>query len=226
MDNKFRKKRPKKPLTREMILKRAMKMADQQGLEKLSMRKLAGKLGVEAMSLYNHVKNKDDILDGIVDLIFLEVEWPMEVDWKEAMRERSLSIRQVIKKHPWAIHILESRPNPGPITLGYHDRVIKCLRQANFSLRLTSHAFSTLDAFTFGFVMQEQALPFETEDELKIVADEILNSFPKQMFPNLFELTSEYILQTGYSYANEFLFGLELVIDGLDRQFQIEQASQ
>ncbi len=210
-------------LSKEAIIKMAIKMADKDGLSKLSMRNLAKKLNVEAMSLYNHIKNKDDILDAIVDQIFREVSWSTEVNWKEAMRQRSISIREVLHKHPWAIHLLESRQNPGPITLAYHDRVIRCLRQANFSLRLTGHAFSALDSYTYGFIIQEQNLPFENQEQLKQVASVILNNFPKDEYPSLFEFTSDYILQPGYSHSKEFLYGLELVIEGLDSRFQKEQ---
>ncbi|MEZ4741136.1 MAG: TetR/AcrR family transcriptional regulator C-terminal domain-containing protein [Bdellovibrionota bacterium] len=222
-ENKNSKKKRNRPLSKEAIIKMAIKMADRDGLAKLSMRNLAKKLNVEAMSLYNHIKNKDDILDAIVDQIFSEVSWSMDVGWKEAMFQRSISIRGVLHKHRWAIHLLESRPNPGPITLAYHDRVIRCLRLAKFSLKLTGHAFSALDSYTYGFILQEHNLPFENQEQLNQLASMILSNFPKEEYPSLFEFTSDYIFQPDYSHSKEFLYGLELVIEGLDSRFQKEQ---
>src|SRR5215207_5236322 len=157
------------PLTRERALQTAVALADKEGLGSLSMRKLAQELGVEAMSLYHHVKNKEDILDGMVDLVFAEIELPVEGDeWKTAMRDRARSARTALTRHPWAISIMDSRAAPGPATLRHHDAVIGACRQAGFTVQMAAHAFSLLDSYIFGFVLQEVNLPF---DESSVIPD-------------------------------------------------------
>ena len=204
-------------LSRDSILMEAVKIADAEGLSKVSMRKVSASFAVEAMSLYHHVKNKDDILNGMIDLILGEIVFNRESsNWRDSMRERAISTREVLKAHPWALGVLESRPDPGPITLEYHDAVLKVLFDAGFSLALAAHAFSALDAYTYGFVMQEDALPFDNPEELQIVAAGILSSFPKGAYPHLKRLTLDHVLQPGYSYSKEFLFGLDLVLESIE----------
>ncbi|HYV45845.1 MAG TPA: TetR/AcrR family transcriptional regulator [Myxococcaceae bacterium] len=195
-----------------------MGLADAEGIERLTMRRLAEALGVEAMSLYHHAANKDDILDGMVDAIFGEIELPpLTADWKEAMRRRAHSARAVLLRHPWAIRLMESRAAPGPANLEHHDAVLGCLRRAGFSLALTGHAYSALDSYTYGFVHTELNLPFQTSEETQQVAEGLMSRFPVDQYPHLIEFATRHVLQPGYSYGNEFEFGLELILDGLER---------
>jgi len=206
------------PLTRERVLRTAMTLADEGGIESLTMRKLAQKLGVEAMSLYYHVTNKDDILDGMVDIVFGEIDLASDqTNWKTAMRKRAISVRKILSIHPWATSMMQSRVNPGPALLHHHNGVIGCLRESGFSVEMAAHAFSAMDAYIYGFSLQEQTLPFDTPDEVAEVAETMLEQFPVAEFPHLAELTIEHILKPGYDYGDEFEFGLDLVLDGLDR---------
>jgi AcrR family transcriptional regulator len=209
---------PRAPLSKERVLRAAVALADHGGIASLSMRKLAEELGVEAMSLYHHVANKDEILDGMVDVVFSEIDLPSSgAGWKTAMRERAISARKVLSHHPWAIGLLESRANAGPATLRHHDSVIGSLRKAGFSIALAAHAFSALDSYIYGFALQELNLPFETAEEIDEVAGNILRQMPADQYPHLTELAVEHVMKPGYAYANEFEFGLDLILDGLER---------
>jgi len=200
-----------------------MTLADAEGLEELTMRRLAEELGVEAMSLYHHVPNKDAILDGMVDLVFREIELPQpNLDWKTALRRRMASVREVLVRHRWALRILESRATPGPSTLEHHDAMLGCLRRAGFSVPLAAHAYAVLDSFVFGFVHTELTLPFETSEETQAFASAIFDQLPPGSYPHLVELTREHVLKPGYAYGNEFPFGLELILDGLERALEAE----
>ena len=208
---------PRAPLTRENVLQTAVLLADEAGIAPLSMRKLAEKLGVKAMSLYHHVANKDEVLDGMVDIVFGEIELPMSgADWKTAMQQRAFSAREALLRHRWAVGLLDSRANPGPATLKHHNAVIGSLRGAGFSVAASAHAFSVLDSYIYGFVLQELSLPFETPDELETVATGILEQTATD-YPHLTELTIEHALKPGYAYGDEFGFGLGLILDGLER---------
>jgi AcrR family transcriptional regulator len=193
-------------------------MADKDGIDALSMRKLARALGVEAMSLYNHVANKSDLLDGMVDVVFSEIDLPSgATDWKAAMRRRALSVRAVLSNHRWAIGLMESRRSPGPATLRHHDAVIGILRDGGFSIELTAHALSVLDSYIYGFALQEASLPFETGEQTSELAQEIMSAFTTDQYPHLTELAVQHVLQPGYAYSNEFTFGLDLILDCLER---------
>ena len=210
--------RARQPLTKSVVIGVAVELADETGIAGLTMRKLADHLGVEAMSLYHHVANKDAILDGMVDAIFAEIEIPVgSGDWKQAMRHRAFSARDVMLRHRWAIGLVESRVNPGPMTLKHHDAVIGCLRASGFSIALAAHAFSLLDSYVYGFVLQELNLPFSNSEELEVVAEGIMEAMPVEQFPHFTEMIVGHALKPGYSYANEFVFGLDLILDGLDR---------
>jgi AcrR family transcriptional regulator len=199
------------------VLRVAFERTDTDGIESLSMRKLAQELGVEAMSLYRHVRNKGEIIDGMIDLLFGEIGLPdTGFDWKSAMRQRAISAREVLARHPWAIGLMESRSTPGPATLQHHDAVIGCLREAGFSIAMTAHAYSVLDSYIYGFALQQASLPFKASDEAADVADSIRRQFPADAYPHLTELTVQHVLQPGYDYADEFEFGLELILDGLE----------
>jgi AcrR family transcriptional regulator len=209
-------RRPRIPLTRERALDAAMRLADAEGLDALTMRRLAKELGVEAMSLYHHVANKDDILDGMADMVFSEIELPShDVDWRTAMRQRASSQRAALLRHPWALSILESRSSPGPATLRHHDAVLGRCRAAGFSVAMSAHAFSLIDSFLYGFVLQELTLPFQ-DDNVEVKVEEIIGHLSPEQYPHLTELTVEHVLQEGYSYSAEFDFGLALILAGLE----------
>ncbi len=212
--------KPRAPLSRERVLRAAVALADESGIASLTMRKLGEAVGVEAMSLYNHVANKDDLLDGMIDVVFAEIGLPSaDADWKTAMRQRGISVRGVLSRHRWAIGLMESRTSPGPANLRHHDAVIGTLRNAGFSIELAAHAYSALDSYIYGFAMQEPSLPFDTPQETVEVAQAIMAQLPAGEYPHLTELTIEHVLQPGYDYANEFEYGLDLILDGLERAF-------
>ncbi|HEV2216282.1 MAG TPA: TetR/AcrR family transcriptional regulator [Candidatus Dormibacteraeota bacterium] len=209
----------RRPLSRERVLAAALKLADKHGLEELTMRKLGQALGVEAMSLYNHVAGKDDLLDGLVDIVFGEIELSCEGrDWRAAMRRRAMSAREVLARHRWAIGLTESRTHPGPANLRHHDSVLRCLREAGFSVALTAHAYSALDSYIYGFALQQAGLPFDTGERAAEVAGSIMQAFASGEYPRLAEMATEHVMKPGYSYEREFEFGLDLLLDGLAAQ--------
>ena len=208
----------RQPLSRERVVRAAMALADAGGIDALTMRRLGDELGVEAMSLYKHVANKDDLIDGMTDAVFAEIELPSgATDWRTAMRERAVSVRAALSRHPWATPLMQSRTSPGPATMHHHDTVIGTLRTAGFSVALTAHAFSALDSYIYGFAQQQRSLPFETGEQTAELAEAILAQFPAEAYPHLAELTVQHVLQPGYDYGDEFEFGLDLVLDGLER---------
>ena len=208
-------------LTRERVLRAGVDFADERGIASLSMRKLGEALHVEAMSLYNHVANKSELLDGMVDLVFGEIELPSDqIDWRTAMRQRAHSAREVLSRHRWAIGLMESRTSPGPATLRHHDAVIGSLRGGGFSIGMAAHAMSVLDSYVYGFALQEANLPFDTGTETAELAEAIMAQFPSGEYPHLTRLTIEHVLRPGYDYGNEYQFGLDLILDGLDRILQ------
>jgi AcrR family transcriptional regulator len=206
------------PLSRERVLGAAVALADRNGLDSLSMRKLANGFGVVPMALYKHVANKEDMLDGMIDVIFSEIDLPSDgTHWKTAMRQRANSARRVLSRHRWAIGLTESRMKPGAANLRHHDSVIGCFREAGFSIQMAIHAYSTLDSYIYGFALQEKALPFENPQEAGEVAGVMLQQFPADQYPYLAETIAEVINKAGWRYADEFEFGLELILDGIER---------
>ena len=204
-------------LTRERVVRAGVAVADAGGIEALTMRRLGEELGVEAMSLYNHVANKEDLLDGMVDQVFSEVDLPSgHVAWKQALRDRAVSFRAVLHRHPWATVLMESRTSPGPATLCHHDTVLGVLRQGGFTIELAAHAYSVMDSYIYGFALQEASLPFDTPEQTVDVAQIILAQVPRDEYPHLAELTVEHVLKPGYDYGNEFAFGLDLILGGLE----------
>ena len=204
------------PLSRDQVLRAAVALADEGGIGALSMRKLGEAVGVEAMSLYNHVAGKGDLLDGMVDIVFSEIGLPAgDVGWKAAMRQRAVSAREALARHRWAIGLMESRRSPGPATLQHHDAVLGCLRAAGFSIELTAHAYSLLDSYIYGFALQEASLPFDSADEAPELAQEIVGQLPADAYPHLTELATGHVLQPGYRYGDEFEIGLDLILDAL-----------
>jgi len=212
-------KRPvgRAPLDRERVFRGAMAVADDAGIAGLTIRSLAKELGVKPMSLYHYVANKDEILDGVVDLVFSEIELPTPGrDWRGELRRRAASARQVLRRHTWAIALLESRTVPGPATLQHHDAFIATLRTAGFSVEMAAHAFAVLDAFVYGFALQEATLPFEGPEDVADVTTSILEGFPLDRYPHLAEMATEHVLQPGYDFGDEFDFGLDLILDALE----------
>lgn len=206
-------------ITRAIILQKGIELADSGGIEALTMRKLGVALGVEAMSLYNHVANKEDLQFGMVDAIFTEVELPSHSDdWRTAMRKRSMSFHDVLKRHPWATGLRDSGTQPGPATLRHHDRVIGTLRNAGFSIALTAHAFSLIDSFIYGFAIQENSLPLHTEEQTAAVVAAMMAQLSASEYPYLAELTVEHVMQPGYNFGDEFEVGLDLVLNALEAE--------
>jgi len=205
-------------LTRERILDAAVRVADRGGATAVSMRNVGKELGVEAMSLYHHLANKDELLDGLVDRIFEQIALPEpEQPWREAMRARATAARGTLAAHPWALGLTDSRRSPGPALLRHHDAVLGCLRRGGFSVALAAHAFSVIDAYVYGFVLTESNLPFEDAEQVGEVAADILSGMPHDdTYPYLTELITEHALAPGYDYGDEFGFGLDLVLDGLE----------
>ncbi|MFW7377522.1 MAG: TetR/AcrR family transcriptional regulator [Oligoflexus sp.] len=209
----------RKPLSKEQLFRTAVLLADKEGVAALSMRKIAKKLGVEAMSLYHHVKNKDEILDGMVDFVFSEIDLPSsKANWKAAMHQRALSTREALSRHPWSIGLMDSRANPGPATLRHHDSVIGCLRRAGFSIAMTAHAFSLLDSYIYGFVLQELSLPLNQAEDIPELAESIIQQTSADEYPYLTELAVEHTMKSAYSFTSEFEFGLEMILEGLERR--------
>src|SRR5215217_109023 len=208
------------PLSRERVLETAVTLADRHGIEWLSMRKLADELRVAAMSLYYHVPNKVELIDGMIDIVFSEIEPPsLDLDWKTAMRRRAVSTREALNRHRWAVGHMEGRSTHGPANLRLHDAVLGCLRAAGFSVEMTVHAYSVQDAYIYGFALQETDMTPETPEDFAAVAAQQMEDYAAMLaeFPNLVEVVGGYVAKSGYDYATEFLFGLDLILDGLER---------
>jgi AcrR family transcriptional regulator len=204
------------PLSRERVLDAAIKLADQGGLESLSMRRLGQELGVEAMAVYYHFANKDEVIDGIVDIVFSQIDLPASgVDWKSAMRQRAVSLRDVLLRHRWAIGLMESRRKPGPANLRHHDVVIGSLRSAGLSMPTIAHAYSLVDSYVYGFALFTMNLPFDPSEEVADLGQDVLRAFPVNAYPNLVAYISA--MRPGYNYGDEFEYGLDLILDGLQK---------
>ncbi|MDQ1711649.1 MAG: hypothetical protein QOE45_1099 [Frankiaceae bacterium] len=206
------------PLSRERVLRGAVAVADAGGLAGLTIRSLAQELGVKPMAVYHYVANKGEILDGIVDIVFGEIELPVPGgEWRAEIQRRAVSARQVLRRHPWAIGLLESRTTPGSATLHHHDTIIGTLRGAGFSVEMTAHAYALLDSYVYGFALQEASLPFDGPDTVADVAEPMMQGFPAGEYPHLVELATEYVLKPGYDFGNEFEFGLGVILDALSK---------
>ncbi len=213
-------------LSRERVLQGAMAVADAGGIGSLTIRSLAFELGVKPMSVYHHVANKDEILDGIVDLVFSEIELPSPGgDWRAELRRRAISARAVLRVHPWAIPLLQSRTNPGPATLRHHNSVIGALQAGGFSMAMTAHAYALMDSYIFGFALSEAALPINGPETVTEVADEMMHLFDPAEYPHLVEFTVGHVLKPGYDFGAEFEFGLDLVLDGLQRSSAADETA-
>ncbi len=207
----------RRALTRGRVIDAAVALTDDIGVDGLTIRRLATALGVKPMAIYHHVANKEAILDGMVDLVFSEIDLPpTDTDWRTAMRRRSASARAVLARHPWAAALMESRATPGPATLRHHDAVLGCLRGGGLSIQLTAHAYALIDAYVYGFALQEASLPATGGDDMADLAQSITDAMPAGEYSNLVEFTTEHVLQPGYDFGEEFAFGLDLILDGLD----------
>ena len=216
MSGTAKKRGARVPLTRDRALAAAVAVADAEGIDALTMRRLAAELSVEAMSLYHHVANKTDILDGMVEVVFAEIELPAAGDaWRPAMRARAVSARQALMRHKWAVNIMNSRAAPGPATLRHHDAVIGCCRRAGFTVTEAGHIFSLIDSYLYGFVLQEAALPFDETSNLEEIVEDMMMPFSPEEYPHLTEFTTDYILKPGYRYGDEFAYGLDVILDSL-----------
>jgi AcrR family transcriptional regulator len=200
------------------VLRTALTHVDEAGLEGFTMRRLAQVLDVAPMALYRHVANKDDLVDGMIDLVFAEIELPAaDIDWKPWMRQRAISVRAALTRHPWATGLMESRRRPGPATLRHHDAVIGRLRVSGFSVEMAAHAYSLMDAYIYGFAMNQASLPSDPVLETSELATAMVQQFPAEEYPHLAEFTFQHVMRPGYDYGGEFEYGLDLILDGLEK---------
>ncbi|WP_405215983.1 TetR/AcrR family transcriptional regulator C-terminal domain-containing protein [Agrococcus sp. Ld7] len=204
-------------LNKQRVVAEAVRLADREGVDGLTMRRLARELGVGAMSLYHYVASKEELLDGMIDVVFEEIELPTEgIAWQPAMRSRAISARQVLARHPWAISLMDSRTAPGPAHLRHREAITACLRKAGFTVLMATHATWLLDSYIYGFAVQGASLPFETADELATMVEDVyLPQLPADEFPYLSESAAELVV-AGYDPAEEFTFGLDLVLAALE----------
>ena len=213
-------------LTRERVIQAALCVADSGGLGSLTIRSLAKELGAKPMSVYYHVANKDEILAALVDIVFGEIQLPVPGgNWRSEMRKRACSAREVLARHRWAIGLLESRTDPGPANLRHHDTVIATLQAAGFSAELTAHAYALVDSYVYGFALQEAALPFQGPDGVGDVAESIMKRMAEGEYPHLVHMATSYYLRPGYDFGDEFGFGLDLILDGIERLLAREEAA-
>lgn len=212
---------PRAPLNRQRVLRAAISLADDEGLDALTMRRLGEQLGVEAMSLYNHVANKEDLLVGMVDVIVSEIELPAEgVDWKTAMRRRAVSVREVLVRHPWAVVLIDTRAHPGPTTLRYADSVLGSLRRAGFTPNTASRAFWVLDSYVYGSARQQSNV--QIQEAADPTSAQATRELPPETYPYLVEAALSYASEPGWNTEDEFEFGLEMILEGLERRLGAE----
>ena len=208
-------------LSRESILRAGLRLADEEGVDGLSMRKLANGFGATAMALYRHVANKDDLLDGMVDLVFGEVEIPRDVGWRAAMRQRAVSMREALRRHPWAVDLMEAR-QPGPANLRYHNAGLACLREeAGLPIRDAIDAYNLMDSYIYGFALQEKTLPGDIAAEAQARHDALTSADPSlaDRFPYLIEVVNE-LAASGYDYTEQFQRGLDVILEGIEQTRQ------
>jgi AcrR family transcriptional regulator len=226
-----RTKKPRAPrgrLSKERVFRAAVDLADREGLESTAMRRLADDLDVGVMSLYYYVSSKDELIRGMVDIVFAEIELPpRDVDWKTAMRRRALSTREALNRHRWAVGFMESQEMPGAASIRLHDAVLGCLREAGFSIEMTIQAYSVLDAYIYGFALQEKTVPFEDAEgaaavaqdqvrELETLAEEGQFATLAEEFPYLAEVVAGHVAKVGYDFGQAFEYGLDLILDALE----------
>lgn len=205
-------------LNRDRVLEGAVSLADEIGIEALTIRKLAASLGTKPMTIYHYVSSKGEIVDGMVDRVFSEIAKPStEGDWLATLRHRCVSARAVLNRHRWAAPLMESRTSPGPENLGHHEAVLACMRRGGLSWQMTAHAYAILDAFIYGYALQEASLPSQAEGEFVEAARDIAAVFDAEAYPTMVDFTVEHVLQPGYEFGDSFDFGLDLILDSLGR---------
>ena len=214
---------PERRLSRDRVLRAAVALADRAGIDSLTIRRLADELGAGAMSLYHYVPNKEALRDGMVDQVFSEIELPASGDWKAALRRRAISTREALRRHRWAVQLMEATKEPGAADLRLHDAVLGCLRRAGFSVELAVQAYSVQDAYIYGFALQERDMPQDAH-EFAATADRRVRETEARMadvariYPHLAEVVGGYVAKEGYSVDQAFEFGLDLILDGLERR--------
>jgi len=211
---------PRVPLSRERILRTAVALADEGGVESLSMRKIALELGVVPMALYKHVANKDEMLDGMVDVVVGEIDPPLaDADWKTTIRERVLSARRALLRHPWASQVIESRTDPTPTVIGYMDAMIGIFRAGGFSIDVTHHAMHAMGSRLLGF--SQELFDDRSGDGAEI--EELQRQWMAERYPHITEMVAaishdeESVVGSGCDDQFEFEFALDLTLDGLER---------
>ena len=221
---------PRTELSRERVLEAAIALADRGGFQSLTMRKLADALGVGVMSLYHYVPNKEDLVDGMIDIVFGEIEPPpTDVDWRAAMRRRAVSTREALNRHRWANGLMENRTAPGPASIALREAILRCLREAGFSVEETMQAYSVQDAYIYGFALQEKSLPFDDAQQSAAVAQEQVREFAEladerdfgalaEEFPYLAEVVAGHVAKVGYDFSAAFEYGLDLILDALEQR--------
>jgi AcrR family transcriptional regulator len=215
------KRRP--PLNRERVLRAAVKLADERGLEALSMRKLGQALGVEAMSLYNHVANKDDVLDGMVETVAKEIEPPSpDEEWQTAIRQSAVSAHQTLRRHRWAPTLMMSPTSAAgiPTRMRYMESLLGRLRDAGFSPDLTYHAYHVLDAHVFGFSLWQATHSLTTREDLSSLAADFLRDFPLDDYPHVAEHIEQHMSEGPHQEVSAFEFSLDLILDGLRKALE------
>lgn len=206
-------------LSRELVLERAMELADGAGLGALTMRSLAQSLGVKPMSVYYYVANKSEILDGLVDRVFEEADAARlghVASWQQAMHNRAIALRNTLVRHKWALGLLESRMSPGVATLRHHNATLETLRLAGFDVELATRAYALLDSYIYGFVLQESTIPVGDGSSVPAVAETMVKHFESGQYPYLVEAATEVVMQPGYDFGSQFEDGLDLLIHGLE----------
>jgi len=211
---------PRVPLSKERMVDAAVALAQREGIDALTMRRLAEELGAGAMSLYHYVPNKEELLSAMIDVVFAEIELPpTDLEWRTAMRRRALSTRQALRRHRWAVGLMESPRTPGPASARLHDAVLGCLREGGFSIEMTIQAYSVLDAYIYGFALQEKSVPFEdAEGAAEVAQDQAQEHDAFADYPYLAEVVAGHVAKVGYDFASAFEHGLDLVLDALEQR--------
>jgi AcrR family transcriptional regulator len=209
---------PRPRLSRDRVLHAAVELADRTGVDGLTIRSLAAALQVKPMAIYHHVANKEEILDGIVDLVYGEIELPVVGgEWRAEMLRRSESMRQVLRRHGWSLALFNSRRSPGEATIGHHNAVIGVFLAAGFSYEQTSLAVAFIDAYVLGFSLQEVTLPFEGTPEVHALAEEVMAGMDRERFPHFVNFAQHHVMRPDYDFGAHFALGLELVLDSIER---------
>lgn len=203
------------PLTRDSILQAAMHVADAKGLDALSMRQLGRELGVEGMALYHHYKNKEQLMEALLNAVHAEIVTPETPDWREAMRSRATSVLETLEHHPWASTIMESGPQPGTATMQDREAMARCFRQAGFSIETTVHAMTLLDIYIYGAAQQYVKLSISNAKEAAAVSQGVIDAFPANIYPYFSEILTTHIFVGKYNPKDEFYFGLDILLESI-----------